>query len=121
MGLKLLHPQEIEVFYILPALRKEFAKQFKDLGWKQSDIAKVMGVTEAAVSQYTNDKRASDVKFDGDVKASIKSAAAKVKEQSQFIFQTQQILDSMLKSKATCKIHHQMAGVGKDCSTCFGG
>lgn len=109
------------MFYILPALRKEFAKQFKELGWKQTDIAKVMGVTEAAISQYTNDKRASDVKFDADVKAAIKTAAVKVKEQSHFIFHTQQILESMLKSKATCKIHHQMTGVGKDCSTCFGG
>ena len=121
MGLKLLHPQEIEVFYVLPALRKEFAKQFKTLGWTQSSIAKVMGVTEAAVSQYVNDKRASDVKLDADVKTEIKTAAAKVKEQSHFIFQTQQILNSMLKSRAICKIHHQMAGVGKDCTTCFGG
>jgi len=39
MGLKVLHPQEVEVFYVLPAVRKEFAAALKARGVAQSRIA----------------------------------------------------------------------------------
>ncbi len=121
MGIKLLHPQEVEVFYILPALRREFAKAFKVLKWSQTKIAKVMGVTESAISQYLSDKRASTIELDVTVKESVIKAANKITDQQHFIYEVQLILASMVKSKATCKIHHKVANVGKDCDTCFGG
>lgn len=122
MGLKLLHPQEVEVFYILPALRKEFAISFKALGTSQTKIAQIMGVTDAAISQYLSDKRATDVSFTRDVKSQIKKAAGRIKEQAHFIYETQILLNDFLKSKLTCKIHLKMnPNIPRDCDTCFGG
>ncbi len=119
MGLKMLHPQEVEVFYILPAVRKEFAKTFKKEGRKQSDIAKIMGVTEAAVSQYLSNKRA-DIVLDKPTLAQIAKVSKTIKTQDQFVFASQSILNDMLKSKATCDIHHRVnAEIGHDCKTCF--
>ena len=68
---KLLQPQEIEVFYILPALRRELAVSLKSAGKSQKAIAGLLGVTEAAVSQYFSSKRASQVKFSDSLKKAI--------------------------------------------------
>ncbi|NHJ14533.1 MAG: hypothetical protein EAX95_12710 [Candidatus Thorarchaeota archaeon] len=46
-------PQEVEVWYVLPAIRRELAKVMKfDKGQSQKSIAKMLGVTEPAVTQY---------------------------------------------------------------------
>ncbi|HIH66091.1 MAG TPA: transcriptional regulator, partial [Nanoarchaeota archaeon] len=56
--MKLLHPQELEVFYFIPAIRKELSVQMKKKGKGQREIANLLGITEAAVSQYISSKRA---------------------------------------------------------------
>ena len=50
--------QELEVWYILPAIRKAFAIEMIRQGIPQKRIAVLLGVTSAAISQYKNDKRA---------------------------------------------------------------
>jgi len=122
MGLKLLHPQEVEVFYVLPALRKEFAEAFKAIGTSQTKIAQIMGVTDAAVSQYLNEKRATDVNFTKAIKLKIKKAASRISNQKHFVYETQQLLNEFLKNKFTCKIHYKMnPDIPRNCNTCFGG
>jgi hypothetical protein len=45
-------PQEIEVWYIIPAIRKELAKRLvQHHEVAQKDVAELLGVTEAAISQ----------------------------------------------------------------------
>ena len=41
---RVLQPQELEVFYVIPALRREFSLRLKESGKSQKDIAKVLGV-----------------------------------------------------------------------------
>jgi len=49
---------EEAVWYILPLIRKEFAKSLiKDHGLTQRKAAEKLGITEAAVSQYISKKR----------------------------------------------------------------
>ncbi len=64
-------PQEVEVWYVLPALRRELAKMMKtktvprvgEDGKKkehkitQKEIAKMLGVTEPAITQYLLKKK----------------------------------------------------------------
>ncbi|MHA1934944.1 MAG: transcriptional regulator [Candidatus Thorarchaeota archaeon] len=47
-----LMPQEVEVWYVLPAIRRELTRAMIDKGRPQKDIAKMLGVTEPAVTQY---------------------------------------------------------------------
>ena len=47
-----LMPQEVEVWYVLPAIRRELARIMIDRGKPQKQIAKMLGVTEPAVTQY---------------------------------------------------------------------
>lgn len=51
-------PQEVVVWRLLPAIRKEFVLGLKAKGYAQKDIAKKLNITPAAVSQYLSRKRA---------------------------------------------------------------
>ena len=47
------HPCEIVVTDILPIVRKELCAEIVTVhGWKQADVARLFGVSGAAVSQY---------------------------------------------------------------------
>ncbi len=49
---------EENVWYLLPLIRKEFAKSLiKDHGLTQRKAAEKLGITESAVSQYVSKKR----------------------------------------------------------------
>ena len=44
-------PQEIEVWYLIPAIRAELAKELLKEGINQTKIASILNITNAAVSQ----------------------------------------------------------------------
>src|SRR5450759_2008348 len=48
---------EIIVQYVLPAIRAEMAVRMRDEGISQAQIARILGVTPAAVNQYVKSKR----------------------------------------------------------------
>lgn len=51
-------PCEIVVWYVLPTIRREIAKELVDVhNMKQADVGRIFGVTDAAISQYLNKKR----------------------------------------------------------------
>src|SRR3989344_4509554 len=75
----ILHPQEIETFYIIPALRKQLALQLKSNGLKQKDIAELLGINSATISQYHSQKRGSQIKFPLCIIKEIKLSAKKIK------------------------------------------
>ena len=79
-------PQEIEVWYIMPALRREIAKSLiKDFNFTQKQVAEYMGLTEAAVSQYLSSKRGKDVVFSDAVSSEIKKSAKRIKNDKNVI------------------------------------
>ncbi len=45
------------VKYVLPALRAKVAKELIDRGYRVKDAAEMLGLTQAAVSQYISSKR----------------------------------------------------------------
>ena len=61
-------PCEIVVWYVIPAIRSELAKELLNLGMKQKDVSELMDITQPAVSQYITDKRGSGIKLDDDVR-----------------------------------------------------
>lgn len=50
-------PQEVEVWYLIPAIRKELSISLHKLGLTQKRISELLNVTPSAVSQYLKDKR----------------------------------------------------------------
>ena len=114
-------PQEIEVWYIIPAIRRELAKSMIELGLTQKQVAKRMGITEAAVSQYLSSKRAKEVVFSNAVLEEIKKSAKKITEDKSTI-----VPEMMRLTKLTgvmhlmCDLHKkQDASLPKGCDICF--
>src|SRR3989344_4941180 len=57
-------PQEIEVWYIIPAIRRELSKcMIRDYGVTYGKVGAILGISKAAVSQYLNGKRDSKIKL----------------------------------------------------------
>lgn len=51
-------PCELVVWYVLPTIRREVAKELVNThGMTQADVARKFGVTDAAISQYLKKKR----------------------------------------------------------------
>ena len=118
MNQKLIFQQEIDVWYVLPAIRKEFAMEMINLGLSQKKIAKILGVTEAAISQYKNEKRAKDLVFDEKAKAEIKKAAQKIVEQPELVFQEMMRIDDFLKqNRIFCQIHRSKSWTPDGCES----
>ncbi len=117
---KSLQPQEIQVWYIIPALRKELTLEMKKLGLDQKTIAKVIGVTEAAVSQYIKEKRANGVQFDDKTKEEIKKSAQLISQNGKLLFQEMQhLLSKAMESKVICKFCLSKNDLPENCDICF--
>ena len=112
-------PQEIEVFYILPAIRRELAFAMKRKGKKQKEIAKLLCVKESTISQYFNAKRAASFEFNADMVKTVSTAAENITDKLSMMQQTQAILREFKKDTTICKIHSSLAEVPKGCDVCF--
>lgn len=113
------HPQEIEVWYILPAVRKELVLVLKEKNLSQKEIAQLLNVTESAISQYTKSKRAKEIVFNDKVKEFIKHSATKIKDSTTAYQQIRKICEFIRISKALCEIHMQMEKKLCNCDICY--
>jgi len=117
--MKQIMPQEIEVWYLIPALRKELALAMSENGLKQVEIAKRLGITKPAVSQYLQDKRGGDLTFSKKMKDKIKESAKSINNQFEAIKELQSLLNSSKKEKVLCQIHKKLSKDFCKCNVCF--
>jgi len=99
-------PQEIEVWYIIPAIRKELAKILtKKYKLTLEETGEILGISKAAVSQYQNKKRASQIKFPKKIKKEIeKSASVLAKNKNLAVKEIIKILGLTKKFGCSCKL-----------------
>ena len=99
-------PQEIEVWYIIPAVRKELAKLLtKTYGLSYEKAGASLGISKAAVSQYLSNKRANKVCLNVKTKAEIKKSAAKIFENPKAaMLEIQRILKFMKDNHSSCDV-----------------
>jgi predicted transcriptional regulator len=72
-------PCETAVWEILPAIRRELVISLKrDFALSQRETAKLLGITEAAVSQYIRAKRGENLAFTPVVLNEIKNSARNI-------------------------------------------
>ena len=117
----MLLPQELEVWYIIPAIRRELCREMVKTGSSQKEIAAQLGVTESAVSQYVHDKRANKVKFSPAFKAFSKETARKiVRGEISAFAAVQQLSRSLYPTREVCGLHTKFdKTVKKDCTVCM--
>lgn len=101
-----LLPQEIEVWYIIPAIRKELAKLLtKDHELSYEKTGNILGISKAAVSQYLSNKRANKVKLNSITKKEIKKSAKIISEDhKKGMIEMQRILKFMKENHCSCNV-----------------
>lgn len=116
----LRQPQEIEVWYVIPAIRRELAKAMLDEGMLQKDIAEVLGITSPAVSQYIHNKRAKSIELDEKIKIEIGKIAKKARagEEVEMIKEINRLC-GMCRNTCLCRIHRSVESVPEKCGGCF--
>ena len=118
----LKHPQEIESVYIIPAIRKVLTLELlNEHKLTQKEIAKLMGITEAAVSQYKKEKRGKLVELPDHVVSELKISAEKIKSGELAVFAETQRLVRVIRDDLTiCKIHKILdENVPAECEVCL--
>lgn len=111
-------PQEIEVWYIIPAIRKELARILtKKYKMTFDKTGSILGVSKAAISQYINKKRAGLVRMPRGIKMEIeKSAAVIAKNNGMALKEIIRILNLMKRTKCSCGICRKYnKGIFKQC------
>ena len=97
-------PQEIEIFYIIPAIRKELTKNLLKQGLSKTEIASILGITKSAVSQYISSKRG-NLKLSKKTKQNIKKSCKKIiKDKGVIIDEINNIVGFMKKSGEICEV-----------------
>lgn len=114
---KILLPQEIEVFYIIPTIRKHIAINLKKQGHKQKNIANLMMINTAAISQYSSTKRGNRIKLNIKIQKEIVKSCNNIKDQLSYIKETQRIL-RFIRKNCLCDIHKQISNIPKECKSC---
>ena len=114
-------PQEIEVWFTIPALRRELAKSMIDSGLTQKKVAEHMSLTEAAVSQYLSSKRGNEVVFSIAVLDEVKKSSKIVIEDRKLLIPEMMRLTKLTGVKQVmCDIHKkQDVDLPEGCEICF--
>ncbi len=117
-------PQEIEVRYILPAIRRELANiLINEHKLSQKEAANILGLTEAAISQYRHSKRAKEVVFSDNIVAEIRKSAEKIlsekNSKQRILSEIYRISNLTTVRHILCDLHRSQSKDLKDCNICF--
>jgi predicted transcriptional regulator len=114
-------PQEIEVWDIIPAIRRELAQiMIKGHTLSQREAAKLLRLTEPAVSQYVKSKRAKGIKFSARLNAEMKKSVARILlDKSKLTEEMQRVCNLHEMKVLVCGIHRKRSEVPKNCCVCL--
>ncbi len=120
--MKKVMPQEVQVWYLIPAIRRDLAKTFvKDYDLSQKEASEILGITESAISQYLKSKRGAGLKFNKEESAKIKEAAEKIiSDKNKAMHHLFHLSNELMGSKSICDFHRKHDGsLSKDCVICM--
>lgn len=112
-------PQELEVWYVIPSLRKELTIAMKESGLKQVEIANKLGLTKSAVTQYLNNKRANELIFNIKIKEAVKESARKINNKIDAVKEIQSLLKLTRNERVICELHRKMDKDFAKCEVCY--
>ena len=117
-------PCEIVVWYVIPSMRSELAKELLKLGMKQKEISELLDITQPAVSQYISDKRGHGIKFDGKTQGMIRIFAKDLMEQKleqgDIIRRMCEICKNVKAEEIICQLHKEKDKIPTSCDACMG-
>ena len=115
-------PCEVIVWYVIPTIRAELAKELVKMGMSQKDIAGRLGITQSAVSQYIKDKRGKGIPINKEVRKGIKVLAKQVMaepEPKETIPGICMVCAIVKASGSLCELHKKEDDSLDGCDVCF--
>jgi predicted transcriptional regulator len=99
-------PQEIEVWYIIPAIRRELSKcMINKYKLTYEKTGKILGISKAAVSQYLKHKRATKIKLHDKALKEVCNSCEKLSvEKSDAVREISRILKYIRQNKLHCEV-----------------
>ena len=113
-------PCEIVVWYVIPAIRSELAKDLLALGMKQKDVSELMDITQPAVSQYITDKRGSGVVLSSNVKEMVNELHNGEAKKTEIIGRTCSICKHIEIGDVLKQLNIDKNDLDEDCQGCLG-
>ena len=115
-----MYRQEIELFFLLPGIRRELAIRLKKEGRTQKQISQFFGVSEPAISQYLRSKRGAEIDFPNYFLKEIDKSSKVVMDKSSFVRECQRLLRIAKDQKLVCSVHNDVnKDLPKDCDLCY--
>lgn len=119
---KLMFPQEIEVWYVLPSIRKQLALKLIHEGLSQKEVASLMNLTEAAISQYKKEKRAKENFLSRDFNKELKNSVKRIIKDKGKVYSEIIRLNNLVKLNGfLCALHKKKSSLKNKelpCSCC---
>lgn len=119
-----MQPQEVEVFYLIPGIKKNLAVCMRKSGLKQNEIANLLQIEDATVSHYLNNKRGNKFYFEKEVLKEIYKSSKLIKDELSFLREVQRLLRVVKRTREICRIHKILSSVPEECTPeligCFG-
>lgn len=113
-------PQELEVWYVIPALRKAFAEIMLKKGLKQKEIANKLDLGKSAVSQYIKSQRGTELKFNQKMVKTIEKSVDKIlKNKSTVRKELLYLCDMIRKEGMLCYFHKSKDKKFESCKICL--
>ena len=116
---KRTYPSEIEVWYIIPFLRGELAREMKNRSVNQKKIAYFLDVTGATISHYVHNKRALKLRLSKTLKHEITAAVDRIiGNKSNVFFEVQRMVRLDEVGEIKCMLHKKQGFNLKECKMC---
>ena len=122
----MLQPQEVVVAKLLPTIRARLARELlRTYKMKQIDVARAMGITQAAVSHYNTQTRGVDqemLHLFPEIKPFVQNLAEGIAEGmtlSDQIASVNQFCSSLMLTARFCEYHKGMGDIDPHCTACF--
>jgi predicted transcriptional regulator len=122
----MLQPQELVVAKLLPTIRARLAKELlRTYKMKQVDVARSMGITQAAVSHYNTQSRGVDqdmMRRFPEIKTFVDELAGRIAHgmsMSQQISTINDFCSGLMQTARFCDYHKSVGDIDPTCTACF--
>lgn len=125
-GYAVLQPFEVVTAKLLPTIRARLAQVLLDeYHMKQVEVAKHLGITQAAVSHYKTATRGIDpelVQLFPEIDAYAREMAAKIADglaQTEQVLSMNLLVERLMNTQRFCDYHKRIAAIDPACNICF--
>jgi len=121
-----LQPFEVVTAKLLPTIRSRLAQVLlEEYHMRQVDVARHLGITQAAVSHYKTASRGIDpelVKLFPEIDAYVRDMAGKIADgapRTEQVLGLNNLVDRLMNTQRFCEYHKRIAALDPGCNICF--